>query len=73
MGGLRWTPVEEDGGRTKCVQGALRREQFLEIGVGAFELTRVTEWGCSKGESSGDGTKVLRGPRTQTYRKTNNS
>ena len=36
MGGLRWTPVEEDGGRTKCVQGALRREQFLEIGVGAF-------------------------------------
>ena len=36
MGGPRWTPVEEDGGRTKCVQGALRREQFLEIGVGAF-------------------------------------
>ena len=29
-------PVEEYGGRTKCFQGAPRREQFLEIGVGAF-------------------------------------
>ena len=32
----RWTPVEEDGGRVKHFQGALRWEQFLEIGVGAF-------------------------------------
>ena len=29
-------PVEEDGDRAKRFQGALRREQFLEIGVGAF-------------------------------------
>ena len=35
-GGPRWTPVEEDGDRAKRFQGALRREQFLEIGVGAF-------------------------------------
>ena len=35
-GGPRWTPVEEDSGRAKRFQGALRREQFLEIGVGAF-------------------------------------
>ena len=35
-GGPRWTPGEEDGGRAKRFQGALRREQFLEIGVGAF-------------------------------------
>ena len=34
--GPRWTPVEEDGGREKRFQGALLREQFLEIGVGAF-------------------------------------
>ena len=34
--GPRWTPVEEDGDRAKRFQGALRREQFLEIGVGAF-------------------------------------
>ena len=32
----RWTPVEEDGGCVKRFQRALRREQFLEIGVGAF-------------------------------------
>ena len=32
----RRTPVEEDGGRAKRFQGALRRGQFLEIGVGAF-------------------------------------
>ena len=32
----RWTPMEEDGGRAKRFQGALRQEQFLEIGVGAF-------------------------------------
>ena len=36
MGGPHWTPVEEYGGRTKRFQGAPRREQFLEIGVGAF-------------------------------------
>ena len=36
MGGPRWISVEEDGGRAKRFQGALRREQFLEIGVGAF-------------------------------------
>ena len=35
-GGPRWTPAEEDGGRMKRFQGALRREQFLEIGVDAF-------------------------------------
>ena len=35
-GGPYWTPVEEDGGRAKRFQGALRRGQFLEIGVGAF-------------------------------------
>ena len=29
-------PMEEYGGRAKCFQGAPRREQFLEIGVGAF-------------------------------------
>ena len=34
--GPRWTPVEEDSGRAKRFQGALRWEQFLEIGVGAF-------------------------------------
>ena len=34
--GPRWTLVEEDGSRAKRFQGALRREQFLEIGVGAF-------------------------------------
>ena len=34
--GPRWTPMEEDGGRAKRFQGALRREQFLEIGVGAL-------------------------------------
>ena len=42
-GGPRWTPVEEDGSRAKRFQGALRREQFLEIGAGAFWLTRVAE------------------------------
>ena len=72
MGGLRWTPVEEYGGRAKRFRGAPRREQFLEIGVGAFQLTRVVEWGCSEGESSGDVTKVLHGPWTQTYGKINN-
>ena len=36
IGGPRWTLVEEYGGRTKRFQGALRREQFLEIGVGAL-------------------------------------
>ena len=36
MDGPCWTLVEEDGGRVKRFQGALRREQFLEIGVGAF-------------------------------------
>ena len=36
IGGPRWTLVEEYDGRTKCFQGAPRREQFLEIGVGAF-------------------------------------
>ena len=35
-GGPHWTPGEEDSDRAKCFQGALRREQFLEIGVGAF-------------------------------------
>ena len=35
-GGPRWTPVEEDGGCAKRFQGALRRGQLLEIGVGAF-------------------------------------
>ena len=35
-GGPYWTPVEEDGGRAKRFQGALRQEQFLEFGVGAF-------------------------------------
>ena len=35
-GGPRWTPVEEHGGHAKRFQGALRQEQFLEIGVGAF-------------------------------------
>ena len=35
-GGPRWTPVEEDSSRAKRFQGALRGEQFLEIGVGAF-------------------------------------
>ena len=34
--GPRWTLVEEDAGREKPFQGALQREQFLEIGVGAF-------------------------------------
>ena len=72
-GGPRWTPVEEYGGRAKRFQGAPRREQFLEIGVGAFQLTRVVEWDCSEGESSRDVTKVLHGPWTQTYGKTNNS
>ena len=28
--------IEEDGGRAKRFQGAPRREQFSEIGVGAF-------------------------------------
>ena len=65
--------MEEDGGRTKRFQGASRREQFLEIGVGAFQLTRAVEWGYSVGESLGDITRVLHGPRTQTYGKTNNS
>ena len=64
--------MEEDGGRAKHFLGAPWREQFLEIGVGAFYLTRVVEWGCSEGESSGDVTRVLHGPRTQTYGKTNN-
>ena len=36
LGGPRWTPVEEYGGRAKRFQGGSRREQFLEIGVGAF-------------------------------------
>ena len=29
-------PVKENGGRAKCFQGASQREQFLEIGIGAF-------------------------------------
>ena len=36
MGCPCWTLVEEYGGRAKRFQGAPRREQFLEIGVGAF-------------------------------------
>ena len=35
-GGPRWNLVEEHGGRAKRFQGAPRREQFLEVGVGAF-------------------------------------
>ena len=34
--GPRWTPVGEDDDRAKRFQGALRQDQFLEIGVGAF-------------------------------------
>ena len=34
-GGPRWT-MEEDDNHAKRFQGALRREQFLEIDVGAF-------------------------------------
>ena len=35
-GSPRWTPVEEYGSHAKHFQGVLRREQFLEIGVGAI-------------------------------------
>ena len=73
MGGPRWTPMEEDGGRAKRFQGAPRWEQFLEIGVGAFWLTGAVEWGFSNGESLEGRTKVLHNPRTQVYEKTNNS
>ena len=35
--------------------------------------TKAVEWGFSNNEFSEDKTKVLHGPRTQAYGKTNNS
>ena len=70
---ILWAPIKEDGGHAKHFQRAPWWDYFWKIGIGAFWPTKAVEWGFSKGKSSEGRAKVLHGPRTQTYGKTNNS
>ena len=68
-------PLGPDGGRRRP-RNTLSRGSAVGIVLEDWYWCLLThsssEWGFSKGESSEGRTKVLHGPQTQTYGKTNN-